>query len=486
MQRSSTRLAAPLLPPPQKKKNSAKRRERLRQTNTQEVPYQAVVPMSSYRVAPLVFNPFADPSVADDVRVDSMRVRILEHNVYPGDSVGSDQQVYGITFVNFQGLCDCNLHADDCVQQQCPSIPQTSCVCGNNTAGRNCEYCVQGYQQEAWQVGPDFACQQCQCLPAATLPVDDPTSPLAACTDEQGACPCIDSTITGDHCDQPASAHFAALYSFLSSEIEDAPLAAGAVSAVLNAGADAALDGRWWSGRGYVALAANESIVVTAPQDAAGSLFQGSAADTAPHHFVELRAEADATISINGSVPEPVTQSAGLIRLAIPSAHAVLEVVAGGPVFFDRVFTVPATFLSLPKLNVSEYPDFPRASDLSALYPTTCDIFNTDATGSGDEAACQELAFAESVRVYGRTFPCDCDTRGTEPGTTCDPMGGQCACRENAVGLRCDACDLGFYLSDSDGCVPCGCAPGDDPLTCTTCSSYGTVDAVCSADGECR
>ena len=58
-------------------------------------------------------------------------------------------------------------------------------------------------------------------------------------------------------------------------------------------------------------------------------------------------------------------------------------------------------------------------------------------------------------------LPCDCDIRGTiESGATCDVETGQCPCKANTVGRKCDACKSEYYgLSRENpvGCSPCEC-----------------------------
>ncbi|MEE6481234.1 hypothetical protein FKM82_012797 [Ascaphus truei] len=83
--------------------------------------------------------------------------------------------------------------------------------------------------------------------------------------------------------------------------------------------------------------------------------------------------------------------------------------------------------------------------------------------------------------------PCNCDTTGSQNGGICDRysdfsvglIAGQCRCKLNVEGERCDRCKEGFYDMDAhnpDGCQSCGC------------NSLGTVpggNSCDSRDGSC-
>lgn len=72
------------------------------------------------------------------------------------------------------------------------------------------------------------------------------------------------------------------------------------------------------------------------------------------------------------------------------------------------------------------------------------------------------------------TTECHCNPLGSL-ASTCNKHTGQCVCRSNVTGLRCDRCSEGFWNLDSKkGCQSCAC------------NSIGSINATCNAfTGEC-
>uniref|UniRef100_A0A8D2ISK6 Usherin n=1 Tax=Varanus komodoensis TaxID=61221 RepID=A0A8D2ISK6_VARKO len=75
--------------------------------------------------------------------------------------------------------------------------------------------------------------------------------------------------------------------------------------------------------------------------------------------------------------------------------------------------------------------------------------------------------------------PCNCNASGTLNGDiTCHQNSGQCKCKENVIGLRCDHCNFGYkYLHNfkEDGCEPCQC------------DIYGSMNDLCNpSTGQCK
>ncbi|XP_037352621.1 laminin subunit beta-3 [Talpa occidentalis] len=58
-------------------------------------------------------------------------------------------------------------------------------------------------------------------------------------------------------------------------------------------------------------------------------------------------------------------------------------------------------------------------------------------------------------------IPCECDPDGAVPGAPCDPLTGQCVCKEHVQGERCDLCKAGFTgltHANPQGCHRCDCS----------------------------
>ncbi len=69
-----------------------------------------------------------------------------------------------------------------------------------------------------------------------------------------------------------------------------------------------------------------------------------------------------------------------------------------------------------------------------------------------------------------KCHPCECSKAGAK-GEECDLKNGQCVCRPNVIGRKCDECaDTFWNLVSGEGCTDCDCSP------------LGSVDLVCNKD----
>ncbi|XP_069708870.1 usherin-like isoform X2 [Phaenicophaeus curvirostris] len=92
---------------------------------------------------------------------------------------------------------------------------------------------------------------------------------------------------------------------------------------------------------------------------------------------------------------------------------------------------------------------------------------------------CQEGFYNLQQSNLDGCSPCNCNTSGTINGDiTCHQNSGQCKCKANVIGLRCDSCNFGFKAlrySNEDGCEPCWC------------NSHGSVNQFCNPlSGQCN
>ncbi|XP_030630773.1 LOW QUALITY PROTEIN: usherin [Chanos chanos] len=86
----------------------------------------------------------------------------------------------------------------------------------------------------------------------------------------------------------------------------------------------------------------------------------------------------------------------------------------------------------------------------------------------------------------GSCQACDCDAAGTVPGTVCDPLTGQCQCKPNAEGRRCSSCRDGYHSLDrtnSLGCLACQCEPAGTTDGSNICNKT-TGQCVCERGVE--
>uniref|UniRef100_A0A250Y705 Laminin subunit beta-3 n=1 Tax=Castor canadensis TaxID=51338 RepID=A0A250Y705_CASCN len=96
-------------------------------------------------------------------------------------------------------------------------------------------------------------------------------------------------------------------------------------------------------------------------------------------------------------------------------------------------------------------------------YGGVCDNCRDHTEGKNCER-CQLHYFQNRRRgapIQETCIPCECDPDGAVPGAPCDPVTGQCVCKENVQGERCDLCKPGFTgltYANPQGCHRCDCS----------------------------
>ncbi|CAJ0952788.1 unnamed protein product, partial [Mesorhabditis belari] len=69
---------------------------------------------------------------------------------------------------------------------------------------------------------------------------------------------------------------------------------------------------------------------------------------------------------------------------------------------------------------------------------------------------CAKYICPVAAMAFNKSLDCDCDQTGSVSGV-CNPRGGQCECKPNVVGRRCDQCAVGTYGFGPSGCSICAC-----------------------------
>ncbi|CAG9860176.1 unnamed protein product [Phyllotreta striolata] len=95
----------------------------------------------------------------------------------------------------------------------------------------------------------------------------------------------------------------------------------------------------------------------------------------------------------------------------------------------------------------------PGDLDRTGEFVSTCgrNHFNIDTTAEG---FCKKAAFSISAAHNTGAIPCSCDYEGST-SFECEKFGGQCPCKPNIIGRKCEACRVGFY--GFPDCKPCRC-----------------------------
>uniref|UniRef100_A0A1A8RWD2 Laminin subunit beta-1 n=1 Tax=Nothobranchius rachovii TaxID=451742 RepID=A0A1A8RWD2_9TELE len=98
---------------------------------------------------------------------------------------------------------------------------------------------------------------------------------------------------------------------------------------------------------------------------------------------------------------------------------------------------------------------------------------------------CSKLICSISSILHDGALPCQCDPQGSVSGE-CDKVGGQCRCKANVIGRRCDQCAPGTFGFGANGCTACNChSDGSlshqcDPLSGQCPCRQGAMGRQCS------
>ncbi|XP_022089419.1 laminin subunit alpha-like isoform X2 [Acanthaster planci] len=120
-----------------------------------------------------------------------------------------------------------------------------------------------------------------------------------------------------------------------------------------------------------------------------------------------------------------------------------------GKVWIDYV-------IAIPENSYNEDVLIEEPQDRAGEFIRNCaeNNFYIRPDGSG---FCRQATFSLSADYNNGALPCECNRQGSQ-SFNCEQLGGQCLCRPNISGRRCDRCKIGFY--DFPNCFRCRCRSG--------------------------
>ncbi|XP_057663543.1 laminin subunit alpha [Diorhabda carinulata] len=115
-------------------------------------------------------------------------------------------------------------------------------------------------------------------------------------------------------------------------------------------------------------------------------------------------------------------------------------------VYLDYLLVVPADLYNEQNLE-------PETVDRTGEFISQCgnNHFNIDTSVKG---FCRDSVFSITAGHNTGALPCQCDYVGSL-SFECEKFGGQCQCKENIIGRKCEACKTGHY--GFPDCKPCNC-----------------------------
>ncbi|XP_055883837.1 laminin subunit beta-1-like [Biomphalaria glabrata] len=136
-------------------------------------------------------------------------------------------------------------------------------------------------------------------------------------------------------------------------------------------------------------------------------------------------------------------------------------------VLVDSILLVPNT----DYIPIYQGQGLPNYMKTEFLY-NRCDMLQYPSLKSPLSEQCRKHTFSISAVLHNGALPCECHGTGST-SLECNPSGGQCSCKPNVVGRKCDECAPGTYDFGVNGCIACNC------------HESGSQGSFCSEFGQC-
>nr|XP_026694945.1 laminin subunit beta-2 isoform X3 [Ciona intestinalis] len=362
--------------------------------------------------------------------------------------------------------CDCDSLGTLSGANTCDS-ETGQCICKRFTTGRRCDMCV----PQTWGMSAiPHGCNECDCDIGGAYDND--------CNQASGQCNCRPN-INHRRCDSVISGNFLPGLDYYLYEAEDAEIQKGAFE-----------DKRkhvpplTWTGDGFM-LVQEEGVIIFTVNNLPKSMdynlvlrYQSTMPNMWQYVDVTIdrpnrgniptsspcgntRPEDDEWMT---SLPGPPTthSSLGIICLESKYTYRIIldmrryqrEHDPNGltpDILIDSLLVVPVhSGLDMFQGTIEGRQ---RTRQFTELECEESEMYVPDRTPHEE---CADLLFSMSAIIHDGAKPCDCNPQGST-SSICETWAGQCQCKPNVIGRKCDRCAPGTYGFGPTGCRECDC-----------------------------
>ncbi|EDV25807.1 uncharacterized protein TRIADDRAFT_24524, partial [Trichoplax adhaerens] len=363
---------------------------------------------------------------------------------------------YGLNDTNPLGCLPCNCYNDGTVDNTVCDVNSGQCSCELNVDGRRCERCKDTY----WGLtSPSVQCRPCLCHPTGSYSL--------SCNDSTGLCPCRKNLVS-PRCNQVTANHYYSLMDSIRFEAEEQN-----ASTVQTINHFYDYPYKLYSGTGYRIIQTNGivRIVISVSYTFMYSLLVRFEPTPGLNNFtitVDIK-RPPSGVPINCDIPSSPLK---FQNTSVDGAYITIPICFGR----DKNYITEIQYINNERVDVPLKLDsivlWPSLTSLASVELSTT-LVKTLASAEAEYCSellykpynvsdlsetCKEVMFTVSNILNDGGLVCDCNPTGTISGTACDKVGGQCRCKKNIFGRRCDKCLPGAYgFGLPDGCRECKC-----------------------------